>query len=170
MKIWKKETPGGMILYRRKSNSRQSQKVGLKNEPYLFINLFFGGVITLVIAYSGIFSPENNNYPVTCIHQELTGEPCVSCGLSHSFSLIVRGKIDEAYQWNIYGIRVFLFFVSQLLLRVVFSIYYIRNSNSRKQLIIFDCIGSGLLFLISFWPFLVNIISGVLTQFSPVGD
>jgi len=116
----------------------------------------------LVIAYSGIFSPENNNYPVTCVHEKLTGEPCLSCGLSHSFSLIVRGKIDEAYRWNQYGMRVFLFFISQLILRVVYSIYYIWNINSRKQLIIIDCVGSGIIFLIAFWPFIESIISGAL--------
>ena len=117
-------------------------------------------MILLVIAYSGIFSPEKNNYPVTCMHEKLTGEPCVSCGLSHSFSLIVRGRIDEAYQWNLYGMRVFLFFASQLILRVAFSVFYLKNPDTRKQLIVVDCIGSGLIFLLSFWPFIVSILKG----------
>ncbi|HUX58880.1 MAG TPA: DUF2752 domain-containing protein [Bacteroidales bacterium] len=153
-----------MILYKRKSRSIQSLWVRIRNEPYLFINIFFAGVILLIIAYSGIFSPEENNYPVACLHEKLTGEPCFSCGLSHSFSLIVRGRIDEAYQWNPYGMRVFLFFALQLVLRVAFSIFYLRNPNTRKQLIIIDYIGSGLIFLIAFWPFIANIVSGVLHQ------
>jgi hypothetical protein len=151
-----------MILYRRKSSQIQNPKVRLKNEPYLIINIFFAGVILLIIAYSGIFSPEKDNYPVICLHEKLTGEPCFSCGLSHSFSLIVRGRIDEAYQWNKYGMRVFLFFASQLILRVLFSIFYLKYQQTRQQLIIFDCIGSGLIFLISFWPFIANIITGIL--------
>jgi hypothetical protein len=153
-----------MTLYRRKSKARVSQylKVSIRNEPYLIINIFFAGVIFLIIAYSGIFSPDKNNYPVTCIHEIITGKPCFSCGLSHSFSLIVRGRFNEAYQWNIYGMRVFLFFFSQLILRAVFSGYYIRFSDTRKQLIISDCIGSGLIFLIAFWPFIANIVSGLL--------
>jgi hypothetical protein len=110
--------------------------------------------------YSGIFSPEENNYPVTCLHEKLTGEPCVSCGLSHSFSLIVRGRINEAYMWNLYGMRVFLFFASQLILRVAFSVFYLKNQDTRKQLIVVDCIGSGLIFLLSFWPFIVSIFKG----------
>jgi hypothetical protein len=150
-----------MILYKRKSSPRQSLKVRLRNEPYLLINIFFAGVILLIIAYSGIFSPEKNNYPVTCIHEKITREPCFSCGLSHSFSLIVRGRINEAYLWNLCGMRVFLFFASQLILRVTFSIFYLKYPVTRKQLIIIDCIGSGLIFLISFWPFIVNIISGI---------
>ncbi|MCX6322482.1 MAG: DUF2752 domain-containing protein [Bacteroidia bacterium] len=156
------ETLRRMILYKRKSSAEQNLKVSLRNEPYLIINIFFAGVILLIIAYSGFFSPEKDNYPVICLHEKLTGEPCFSCGLSHSFSLIVRGRIDEAYQWNLYGMRVFLFFASQLILRVVFSIFYLWYPDTRKQLIIIDCIGSGLIFLISFWPFIASIISEIL--------
>jgi hypothetical protein len=130
----------------------------LSREPYLVINAIFAGVILLILAYSGIFSPEKDNYPVTCIHEKITGLPCVSCGLSHSFSLIVRGRIEEAYQWNIYGMRIFLFFVAQLILRVAFSFFYVKYPDTRKQLIIVDCIGSGILFLIAFWPFIASIL------------
>ena len=146
-----------MKLYLRKSKSLNQLKEGLRNEPYLFINIFFAGVILLIIAYSGIFSPVKDNYPVVCIHQKLTGQPCFSCGLSHSFSLIVRGRISEAYQWNIYGMRVFLFFASQLILRIVFSIFYLKYPDTRKQLILVDCIASGIIFLFAFWPFIASI-------------
>jgi len=156
LKILKVETLRRMILYKRKSSPEQNLKVSLRNEPYLIINIFFAGVILLIIAYSGFFSPEKDNYPVICLHEKLTGEQCFSCGLSHSFSLIVRGRIDEAYRWNLYGMRVFLFFASQLILRLAFSILYLKYPGTRKQLIITDCIGSGLIFLISFWPFIAN--------------
>ena len=150
-----------MIQYLRKSSKEQTLKGWFRDNPYLIINIFFAGVILLIMAYSGFFSPDKNNYPVICLHEKLTGEPCFSCGLSHSFSLIVRGRIDESYKWNIYGMRVFLFFVSQLILRVAFSIFYLRYPATRKQLILIDCIGSGLIFLISFWPFIVNIVLGI---------
>ena len=150
-----------MLPFGRKSNHEQNREVRLRNEPYLIINIFFAGVILLIFAYSGIFSPIKDNYPVACIHEKLTGEPCISCGLSHSFSLIVRGRIDEAYQWNPYGMRIFLFFASQLVLRVAFSIFYLKYPDTRRQLIIVDCIGSGIIFLISFWPFIANIVSGI---------
>ena len=153
------------MRHRLKRNSiSKFHKVRFRDEPYLILNMFFAGVIILIIAYSGFFSPDQNNYPVVCIHEKITGEPCFSCGLSHSFSLIVRGRIHEAYEWNIYGMRVFLFFVSQLIMRIVFSLYYIRLASSRKQLIIFDSLGSGLIFLLTFWPFLENIIKGFLKQ------
>jgi len=134
-----------------------SLRVRFRNEPYLFINIFFAGVILLIFAYSGIFSPEKNNYPVACIHEQLTGQPCISCGLSHSFSLIVRGRFEEAYQLNIYGMRIFLFFAAQLILRIAFSVFYLRYAGTRKQLIIVDCVGSGIIFLVAFWPFIANI-------------
>jgi len=151
-----------MLLFGRKSNNEQNREVRLRKEPYLIINIFFAGVILLIFAYSGIFSPVRDNYPVACIHEKLTGEPCISCGLSHSFSLIVRGRVDEAYQWNPYGMRIFLFFAAQLVLRVAFSIFYLKYPDTRRQLIIVDCFGSGIIFLIAFWPFIANIGKGIL--------
>ena len=137
----------------RNESHNTASKVRYSKEPYLVVNIVFAGIILLIMLYSGIFSPEKDNYPVTCIHREITGEPCVSCGLSHSFSLIIRGRINEAYIWNIYGMRVFLFFCSQLFMRIIFSILYIRYPATRKQLIILDIAGSSVIFLISFWHF-----------------
>ena len=146
--ISKKMTP-----LKKASNFFQTLSSGLRNEPYIKINVIFAGVILLVLAYSGIFSPDKNNYPVVCIHQKLTGRPCFSCGLSHSFSLIVRGRIEEAYKWNIYGMRVFIFFFSQFLMRIFFTVIYLNNENQRIWLIRYDIAGSILLFSISFYPF-----------------
>lgn len=150
-----------MILYKSKNKDVQNLKA---KESYLIINLIFAGVILLIFAYSAIFSPEKDNYPVTCVHEKLTDGQCVSCGLSHSFSLIIKGRIEEAYRWNLYGMRIFLFFASQLVLRIGFSIYYMKYPDTRKQLIIVDCLGSGIIFLVSFWPFISNIISGTMSH------
>jgi len=146
-----------MTLWSGKNKRGLKQEVRIKNEPYLIINIVLAGVILLIIAYCGIFSPEKNNYPVVCIHEKLTGQPCVSCGLSHSISLILRGRIEEAYKWNIYGMRVFLFFVSQLFMRILFSRVYVKHPESRKQLIMFDIIGSSLIFIFTFLPSLIYI-------------
>jgi hypothetical protein len=152
-------------MFNTRRNSRTAFKgIRLRNEPYLVLNIFFAGVIILIFVYSGIFSPDTDNYPVACIHEKLTGEPCFSCGLSHSFSLIIRGRVVEAGRWNIYGMRVFLFFLAQLILRLAYSMYYLKSVTFRKKLIILDCVGSGVLFLYTFWPFLENIFSGFLKQ------
>jgi hypothetical protein len=142
-----------MIPQKSKNNGSGLSGIRLLNEPYLFINLFFAGVLLVVFTYSLIFSPDKDNYPVVCIHEKITGQPCISCGLSHSMSLILRGKITEASEWNIYGLRVFIFFASQLLLRIFLSLYYVKFPSSRKWLIIMDSAGSGLMFLLTFWPF-----------------
>jgi len=146
-----------MTLCKRKSSQASENIPRFSNEPYLIINIILAGVILLIFAYSGIFSPEKDNYPVVCIHEKLSGEPCVSCGLSHSFSLIIRGKISEAYEWNVYGLRIFLFFALQLVMRSAFSLFYIRYADTRKQLIIFDITGSAIIFLIAFYPFISRI-------------
>jgi hypothetical protein len=150
-----------MILYSRKSNPQKRSGVRLADEPYHIINIILAGVIVMVLTYSGIFSPEKNNYPVVCIHEKLTGEPCFSCGLSHSFSLILRGRIKEAYEWNQYGLRVFLFFLSQLILRLDFLRLSLIRPENRKQLIVYDSIASGVMFLISCWPFLDSILRNI---------
>jgi hypothetical protein len=138
-----------------RKNDDGSRLLGKFNtEPYLLINLILAGVILLIFAYSSFFSPVKDNYPVICIHQKLTGEPCVSCGLSHSFSLVLRGRISEAYDWNVYGFRVFIFFAAQLLMRIVFSIFYLKYPGTGKQLITYDIIISLMLFLVAFLPFI----------------
>jgi hypothetical protein len=150
-----------MIQFLRKSETLRKIRAGFSDEPYLIINTVFAGIIILIFAYSAIFSPDKNDYPVVCIHEKLTGQPCFSCGLSHSFSLIVRGRFDEAYTWNQYGFRVFLFFASQLILRFVFPVIWVKHEETRQQLIIFDSAGSLLIFLIAFWPFMASIFRSV---------
>lgn len=130
-----------------------------QRDPYLIVNYSLAVVIILVIGYSALFSPEKDNYPVPCIHQKLTGKPCASCGLSHSFSLIVRGEIRESYRWNANGMRIFLFFAGQLLMRITFSIFYLGNRQIRKQLIIMDAAGSSILFLLAFFPLIAGLFS-----------
>jgi hypothetical protein len=142
-----------MILLKKASNFFREFSSGIRNKPYLIINIILAGVIMLVLAYSGIFSPDKNNYPVACINEKLTGTQCFSCGLSHSFSLILRGRVEEAYQWNIYGMKVLLFFVSQLLMRIIFSVYYQKNESLRNWLIYYDIAMSVLIFTIAFYPF-----------------
>ena len=163
MRILSQEISKRMTLSKRKANDLfRNYFSGIKDKPYIIINIVFAGVILLVLAYSGIFSPDKNNYPVVCIHQKLTGLPCFSCGLSHSFSLIVRGRVEEAYKWNVYGMRVFIFFVSQLMMRILFSVVYYRNENIRNWLIWYDIAGSILLFAISFYPFFRQLIIGLV--------
>jgi len=58
--------------------------------------------------------------------------------------------------------RVFLFFALQLVIRIVFSFFYLKYPDTRKELIIFDIAGSVLIYLIAFFPFIRSISSGIL--------
>ncbi len=146
-----------MTLYTGKNRIGTGKSKKFLKEPYIRINLILAGVILLIFAYSGFFSPDKDNYPVVCIHEKLTGEPCISCGLSHSFSLIVRGKIREAREYNTYGLRIFLFFALELVMRFVFSKIWINRPDVRREIVIYDIVGSIVIFLIAFWPFIVNL-------------
>ncbi|NSW93091.1 MAG: DUF2752 domain-containing protein [Bacteroidales bacterium] len=132
----------------------KSFRANLKSEPYLIFNLVFAGILIIVFIYSGIFSPEKDKYPVQCIHEKITGEECVSCGMSHSFSLILRGRIQEAVEWNRYSPAVFLFFAIQLLMRFIFSFLWLRFNNARRVLIPLDITLSAIMFVIAFLPFM----------------
>ncbi len=157
MSSWKKLILKLMTLFKRRNSSDSKPTSWFRSEPYLKINIFLAGVILLIFAYSGFFSPVKDNYPIQCIHEKLTGEPCISCGMSHSFSLILRGKISESFDWNIYGLRIFLFFALQLVMRGVFSVLFIRIPGIRRPLIICDIVCSVVLFLAAFMPYLVYI-------------
>lgn len=161
MKISKRVRVKRMILLRK--NSLFSKWISeLKNESYLKINLILAGVVIGIMVYSGFYSPYENKYPVKCIHERLTGQQCASCGISHSFSLILRGRIGEANEWNPYGMRVFIFFAAQLLMRLLFSAYYTVDRDRRKNLILYDIAGSATLFIISFFPFIRQLADGLL--------
>ncbi len=121
---------------------------------YLAVNIIFAGVILLIMGYSGFYSPDEDKYPVPCLHETLTGVSCPSCGLSHAFSLIVRGRIDEALQWNTASTGVFLFFALQLAMRIAIGsrIYY--TDRHLHKISVADATVSSLMALAAFFPFL----------------
>lgn len=130
---------------------------GPSNEKntYLAINAIFAGIIILVFIYSGFFSPEKNNYPLECIHEKITGQPCPSCGLSRSFSFIMRGDISTAASYNEYGLRVFLFFLFHLVMRLSNIVYILRKPVHLKELTIIDSSIAIITFILAFRQFFV---------------
>jgi hypothetical protein len=122
-----------------------------RNRNYRIINLLFAGIILLVILYALIF---NGSYPVPSA-QVFTTQHLPSSGLSRSFSAIVRFDIKKAVQFNPYGVRIFSFFIVQLLLRLLTFMMTIRMTDYKLQrMIIMDIVLSVLLFGICFWPFI----------------
>lgn len=100
----------------------------MNNKSYLIINWIFVGIILSVFLYSMIYKPEKNSHPIKCMHEELLGSKCPSCGMSRGFSSIVRGNFDQAIKFQKNSIPVFLFFLFQLGMRLIF----IWSSKSQK--------------------------------------
>lgn len=121
---------------------------------YKLINYIFAAIIVIIFTYSGIFSPRENNYPVSCVHEQITGLSCPSCGMSHSFSYIVRGDIKKAREWNIYGPRVFLFFLFQLILRISNIVIIKRKPEMIRLISLSDILLSVLSVGLGFWQFI----------------
>jgi hypothetical protein len=123
-------------------------------KAYFSINAILAGVILFIMGYSAFYSPDEDKYPVPCIHEKITGEPCPSCGMSHAFSLIVRGRIDEAHDWNSVSLRIFSFFVIQLVMRVALGIWILTGGRHIRQVAIADAVLSSAMTLFAFYPFL----------------
>ncbi len=128
------------------------------SHPYVIINLIFSVLILSIFLYSLLFSAEKSNYPVHSNYTSITGKPIISNGLSRSFSEIVRLKFDMAKEYNPYGIQIFSFFLSQLLLRIISTGMVIVTSRLNKIVLIADIILSSGLFIILFWPFIGELV------------
>ena len=124
-------------------------------EPYHIINLCFAGIIIMIFIYSGIFSAQKDNHPIKSTCEILTGQPCESTGLSRSFSEIVRFEFESALSYNKYGIRIFLFFLIQLFLRLLVSLSFYKKVLPTYLLVIIDSIIAVGLYLYCFWGIII---------------
>jgi len=106
------------------------------------------------MGYSLIFSPAENTYPVVCVHEKITGQPCPSCGMSHAFSLIIRGRLAEAELWNRYALPLFIFFVVQFFMRAGISLWLRVGSSKPAYVGYIDAVVSGVLMLAALFPLL----------------
>jgi hypothetical protein len=128
-------------------------KIQLGNDSYSAVNLTLAGIILAIIVYSFVFGGIRD-YPIPSGSALLTGADSISTGLSRSFSAIVRLNLDEARAFNPHGIRIFMFFLVQLLMRATALI--ISDHINRRMVVICDIILSVSLFILCFWPFLEN--------------
>jgi len=136
------------------NTGRSRFRPGPDGKPYFLLNIILAGVILLIMGYSLFYSPDEERYPVPCVHEKITGEPCPSCGLSHAFSLIVRGRTEEALEWNSYSMRIFIFFALQLVMRAGLAVVALRPSRHLRQIAVTDAAVSAVMALTAFWPFL----------------
>jgi len=121
------------------------QKTQLFVKNYKLINLLFAGIFGMVFLYSGIFSAKKNNYliPSACIVK-----PCASTGLSRGFSEIMRFNFKSAKKFNNNSITIFLFFLIQFFLRLLFV--KILNKKNCITILFSDISFSILLYIYTF--------------------
>lgn len=121
----------------------------MNNRVYHIINAALGGVILCIFVYSLIFY---GNHPIPALLTDITGLIPPSKGLSASFSEIVRGNFEDALALNPYSLRIFAFFIIQLLTRILVSITIHASWVKLNRVAIIDIIFSILLFGICFAP------------------
>jgi hypothetical protein len=126
--------------------------------PYRTINAALAGCIFIIFIYSAIFSPQKGRHPIPSSHTVITGETTASTGLSRGFSAIIRLKFDEARNYNVHSIRIFLFFFIQFFVRIIlFFSDYIIIEMGVSRFATLDAILSGVLFIFLFEPFLLEL-------------
>lgn len=125
------------------------QRTSAQN-TYLLVNLVFCIFLVIIFLYSLVFRA--NNHPIPALLTDLTGEIPPSKGLSSSFSEIVRGNFELANEYNPYGLRVFSFFVAQLLMRIFFSILTFLKPKKISIPLIADITISIVIFIFCFAP------------------
>ena len=131
-------------------------KAILLRDSYFLVNLFFLVIILAVFGYSLFFGTAGRLHPLPSGSAILTGEPSVSTGLSRSFSALMHFDMELARFYNRHGTRIFLFFLIQLAMRtgaMVFCPY--AEAGIKQKIVRIDILLSALLFVITFWPFLI---------------
>lgn len=126
---------------------------------YKKINLIIAGVLLSIFIYSGFFAYTGLKHPIPSSHEMLTGQSSISTGLSRSFSEIMKLNFHEAKNLNRYGIRIFMFFLIQLCLRLFFAFTNFSKYYTAKQILTVDCIVSISMFVLYFEPFINDFIS-----------
>jgi hypothetical protein len=127
-----------------------------EKSQYWKINCILIGCIVSIFIYAAIFPPEGK-YPIASNQKLFNNKATVSSGLSRGFSSIVRLRFHDATLYNPFSLRIFCFFLIELLLKVLLILMLQNHLFTIQQLVVFDSVSSALLFLILFWPFLIDL-------------
>jgi|ERR1035437_1044118 hypothetical protein len=117
---------------------------------YAYLNYTLAGVILLIFLYAAIFGSNTNYRPIQCVHEELLGKRCPTCGLTDGFSAIIKGRFTDAYIVQPNSMRIFLFLMGMLLLRATALISLKKPCISLKTILRTDVILSLLFFILVF--------------------
>lgn len=135
----------------------------MNRKSYILINTIFIVLIISIFLYCYFINSLTEH--VDCIHHTYLGIDCPSCGLTRSFSALLHNDSQTALEWNRYGRQIFLFFFLQLIMRILFLALSYFKRNNLKIVLKVDWIFSSLLFMVSFYPFIVSTFYGFYKMF-----
>jgi hypothetical protein len=122
----------------------------MSSKSYLILNEIFAGIILAIFLYSAFYSPESDEYPIKCVHEELLGARCPTCGMSHAFSAIIRFQFSKAIDFQPNSISVFGFFLIQFILRISAIVLLTKSRIPVNSMANVDIVVSLIVFLFSF--------------------
>lgn len=106
-----------------------------RREPELNHELIWASIGTLVLLGALLLSVlPAHQYP--CMFLKLTGKPCLSCGMTRSFTCAVRGHFLTAWRWNPLGLALLvgtLLYVPYAWTTVLFKLPPIRVKLTRRS-------------------------------------
>lgn len=118
-----------------------------KYTPYKIINLVFIFIISGVFFYAYLYP-----FLTIKINSSCEGLPYIYCksrGLSRAFAEIVRFNFKIALTYNTYSIRIFLFFLLQLIVRIVINL--LPHKFNYTKILYFDISQLIIFFYIVFY-------------------
>jgi hypothetical protein len=122
----------------------------MKVKIYILVNAIIAGIIPAIFLFSLMFSSGQENNSTNCIHRALLGASCPVCGMPDGFSAILKGRISEAFIIQPNSIRVFVFLVLVMIMRITSILLLIKTHISLKYIFTSDIILSVFLFIITF--------------------
>ena len=124
--------------------NNESLKIGLQS--YKKINIIFSTLIILIFFYT-FLAP----YLAITLQSSCNGLPllyCKSRGLTTAFSQILRINFNQALLLNPYSLKIFLFFLIQLIARNFIN--FVLNLSNYNKVVKIDIILSSIYFFYSF--------------------
>jgi len=125
-------------------------------DTYSIVNAIFIIVILLIITFS-FFYPNYKGFSAF-LQQPGGNREIISEGLTRSFSSIVRLDFETANRFNPFGIRIFLFFIIQLIMRISFSVIVKKEFIAVWIIAVADSLFSTALMLYCFAPFIGSLL------------
>lgn len=117
---------------------------------YNIINYVIAGIILAIIVFAAVQEFVISIKSTTCVHSELLGNTCPTCGLADGISAILKGEYLQAEQIQPNSLSLFLFMVVQLILRATVIVLLFKSRLSLKIVSSLDITLSLILFV---WAF-----------------